>query len=154
MMTSLQNKIPPPIIMLLMALLMWLLHFKMPIYQFNNSFTFYIGILFILLGLTLDVKSLFDFKINKTTISPISLNNATALVIEGFYRISRNPMYLGMLFILLGVASLFASLSCFLLVPLFVFLINHLQIKAEEAVLEEKFSIAYIKYKRKVRRWL
>ncbi len=154
MMTSLQNKIPPPIIMLLMALLMWLLHFKMPIYQFNNSFTFYIGILFILLGITLDVKSLFDFKINKTTISPISLNNATALVIEGFYRISRNPMYLGMLFILLGVASLFASLSCFLLVPLFVFLINHLQIKAEEAVLEEKFSIAYIKYKRKVRRWL
>lgn len=149
-----QNKIPPPVIAICIGLLMWSLSSFIPIISLNPTLFTYLGIFFITIGLCLDVVSLFKFYKSKTTVSPISPDKATTLVIGGFYRFTRNPMYLGLLLVLMGIACLFASLSPFLLLPLFVSLMNGLQIKSEERALEKLFSAQYVNYKKKVRRWL
>jgi len=153
-MKRLQHKIPPPIITLVIALMMWGLHLLLPIRSVNFSILFYFGILCILAGLSLDIVSFLDFRKSDTTVNPLSPERATSLVIEGFYRFTRNPMYLGMLLILIGIAMLFASLSSFILLPIFVVLMNSLQIIPEEQALEKIFSQEYLDYKKKVRRWI
>ncbi len=153
-MDRIRNKIPPPVIALTIGLLMWALHINWPVYNFDTPALFYIGVTFISIGLCLDILSFFNFRKNKTTVNPISPEKASHLVVEGFYRFTRNPMYLGMLSVLTGTALLFSSLSGFLLLPLFIFLMNNLQIKPEEAVLERLFTKEYLEYKKAVRRWM
>ena len=153
-MKRIQNKIPPPVITLIFGLLMWSLSVHYPIKAFENVILYYSGLTFVIIGLYLDVKSLFNFRKNNTTISPISPEKATNLVIGGFYRFTRNPMYLGMLSILAGAAMLFGALSTILTLPVFIITMNELQIKPEEVALEKIFAEQYINYKQKVRRWL
>jgi protein-S-isoprenylcysteine O-methyltransferase Ste14 len=76
------------------------------------------------------------------------------LVVGGFYRYTRNPMYLGMVTALLGVAILLGTLSAFLPIPIFVWIIQKQFIEGEERFLEEIFGGQYLAYKGKVRRWL
>jgi protein-S-isoprenylcysteine O-methyltransferase Ste14 len=151
---SLQYKIPPPIIALIIGFCIWVCSYFLPIFNISVSEFYYIGIGLIVLGLSLDVISLFYFIKNKTTINPITPEKTTHLVISGFYRWTRNPMYLGLLFILVGNSLLFSSLFALFFLPLFVFIINTLQIKPEEKILEQIFSQQYIDYKNKVSRWL
>jgi len=153
-MKKLQHKIPPPIITLLIGLIMWGLHRFFPIGIIDFSALFYLGIISILVGLSLDVISFLNFQKNKTTVNPLSPDKATSLVIEGFYRFTRNPMYLGMLLILTGVAMLFGSFVSFFTLPVFVLIMNTLQIKPEEEALEKVFTDEYLDYKNKVRRWI
>lgn len=108
----------------------------------------------IVVGVSMDIISFLNFQKNKTTVNPLSPEKATSLVIGGFYRFTRNPMYLGMLLILTGIAMLLASISSFLLLPVFVLAMNSLQIKPEEKALEKIFSEEYLNYKKKVRRWI
>jgi protein-S-isoprenylcysteine O-methyltransferase Ste14 len=77
----------------------------------------------------------------------------TALVTDGFFRYTRNPMYLGMASLLFGVALLLGTAGALLSVPLFVWVIRRNFILAEERFLEETFGKAYLAYKRRVRRW-
>lgn len=153
-MSRIQNKIPPPIITLIIGLMMWSLNIYYPIQEYDSTLLFYFGITFIVLGLYLDVVSFFNFRKNKTTVNPISPEKATNLVIGGFYRFTRNPMYLGMLSILTGTALLFGSLSPVVMLPFFIYTMNELQIMPEEIALEKIFSSQYTSYKQKVRRWL
>ena len=76
------------------------------------------------------------------------------LVTDGVYRFSRNPMYLGMVLILTGVAFLLATLTPFIIVPVFAVVIDRVFIDAEETVLEERFDGRYRQYRQEVRRWL
>ncbi len=153
-MRLLQNKIPPPIIGLSIGLLMWWLSRQYPIYQFHFEWVNYLAYGLILCGLFIDIESLYKFIKNKTTANPLSPQKASKLVISGFYRFSRNPMYLGMLLVLTGAALLFAAVSSLLLLPLFILAINYLQIANEEKALEEIFGEDYLNYKQRVRRWL
>jgi protein-S-isoprenylcysteine O-methyltransferase Ste14 len=79
---------------------------------------------------------------------------ATALVTRGPYRLTRNPMYLGMTGILLGAAILMGSLTPFIVIPAFMALVADRFIAREEAMLEQAFGPAYLEYKQRVRRWL
>lgn len=153
-MKKLHNKIPPPIIAIFIVLIMWFTHNYFPLMTFDFFVFKNIAYLFILAGLILDVKSFLSFRKNKTTVSPLSPQKTSYLVINGFYRYTRNPMYLGMLFILIGSAILFESLSAFLILPLFILVINALQIKPEEKILSSFFGDEYLDYKKKVKRWL
>ena len=72
----------------------------------------------------------------------------------GIYRYSRNPMYLGMTLVLVGIAFLLANVGSLLVIPLFVFSITSLQIKPEELALEERFGDTYRDYKERVNRWI
>jgi protein-S-isoprenylcysteine O-methyltransferase Ste14 len=76
------------------------------------------------------------------------------LVTSGVYRFSRNPMYLGMVLILAGIAFLLATLTPFIIVPVFAVVMDRVFIDAEETVLEERFGDRYRQYRQEVRRWL
>ena len=80
--------------------------------------------------------------------------NTQGLVTTGLYKITRNPMYVGLLVILFGYGIWLGSLTPFLILPAFYWLITNMQIKPEERVLEEKFGQEYLDYKSKVKRWL
>ena len=150
----LKNKIPPPVIALSFGLLIWAMNLFVPIYVIPLGNIVYVGYALILFGLFLDILSFINFVKNKTTVNPIKPQNASTLVISGFYRFSRNPMYLGMFNILLGVTLLLGDISGLLMLPPLILTMNTLQIIPEEKVLEEIFGKDYLYYKENVRRWI
>jgi len=87
-----------------------------------------------------------------TTVKPFQ--ESTALITEGVFRISRNPMYLGFVFVLMGIAMLLGSLMPWFVIPLFAVLMDRIFITAEEQMLQTRFGQAWSEYKAKVRRWM
>jgi protein-S-isoprenylcysteine O-methyltransferase Ste14 len=79
---------------------------------------------------------------------------SSRLVIAGPFRYTRNPMYLGLTAILVGLAVLLGSLTPWLMIPLFIWLIGHNVIAVEEAILAEVFGDEYRQYQARVRRWI
>lgn len=154
MKSKLELIIPPPGYALIIGFLMWLLNQYFPIVSFIESPWNKIGLVLIVLALSMDLSSLYLFFKKRTTPSPFSPKKASSLVITGLYKYTRNPMYVGLLVILIGYAIWLGSLSPFLLVPLFYWLITNMQITPEEKILEEKFGQEYLDYKSRVRRWL
>ena len=147
-------KIPPPIYMLLIAGLMWLLDRFLPVMTLFPSPWNKCGFFVIIAALFMDGMSLMQFFRVHTTINPLHPENTKQLVITGTYRYTRNPMYLGLLFVLLGWAIILGSLSPYLVLPVFIWLITIEQILPEEFVLEQKFADEYRDYKKSVNRWL
>jgi protein-S-isoprenylcysteine O-methyltransferase Ste14 len=92
------------------------------------------------------------FRHGRTTIIPFQ--ESTALITAGPYRFTRNPMYLGMALFLLGAAFFLGSLSPFVVVAIFMVVIQTLFISREETMLAERFPAEFPGYRRKVRRWL
>jgi protein-S-isoprenylcysteine O-methyltransferase Ste14 len=111
-----------------------------------------LGALLIAIGLGVLVWAAATFARVGTPIKPFE--ESTHLVTRGMYRVTRNPMYLGMVVFLLGIAVLFGTISPFIPIPLFVWLIQTNIIRFEEAALERTFGDEYKEYKQKVRRWL
>ena len=112
----------------------------------------YLGIVIILVGLLIDVRAWVLFRKRKTTLNPYK--RPLKLVNDGLFKISRNPMYLGMDLILWGMSILLGSLITFIFPIIFIILIERLFIEFEEKNLEERFGKRYIDYKKKVRRWI
>ena len=146
--------IPPPVYALMIGFLMWLLNHNFPIYHLIDAPWNKIGIAIILIAASSDAWSIFLFLKKHTTANPMKPENTTGLVTKGLYKITRNPMYVGLLTMLTGYAIWLGSLSPFLVLPLFYFLITEMQIKPEEQILEKKFGQEYLNYKNSVRRWL
>lgn len=84
----------------------------------------------------------------------IPFRNVSALVTDGVYRFTRNPMYLGMLLVLLGCAVTVGSVYALAIPPLFAGIVQARFIRAEEALLQSLFGDEYAAYCRRVRRWL
>ena len=150
----LKLRIPPPIYAVIIAALMWFLSSFFPIAALLGEPLKLVGWLFIAIGLSIDLWSVGLFWKQKTTVNPLKPDNSNRIVMDGFYQYSRNPMYLGMLSILLGLALLFGTLSSFIALPIFVLLITTQQIIPEEMILTNKFGQEYLDYKHRVRRWL
>ena len=87
-----------------------------------------------------------------TTVKPFQ--ESSELVILGPFHVTRNPMYLSMTVLLLGLAVLLGSLTPFFVIPLFVLIINRRFIPAEESMLERRFGESYRNYQQRVRRWI
>lgn len=147
-------KIPPPVYAIFVAVLMWLLHNYLPITQLISEPWNKVGIVLIVFAVSLDIWSLILFLKQKTTPNPMRPENTSEIVSNGLYKISRNPMYVGLLTILTGFAIWMGSLMPFIMLPLFFWIITEMQIKPEEKYLEDKFGDTYLDYKSKVRRWL
>ncbi|MCF7809561.1 isoprenylcysteine carboxylmethyltransferase family protein [bacterium] len=128
------------------------LNFLLPIKKLAPFPWNFIGILPLAFGILLNLIADKAFTKNKTTVKPFE--ESTALITDGAFRISRNPMYLGMTFILLGLALLLGRLSPLLIIPFYVLLMDLIFIKAEEKMLEKSFRDNWMNYKRKVRRWI
>lgn len=117
-----------------------------------NAIQLVAGVSIALAGLALIVVSLGLFRASGTRAEP--WQPSSALVIAGLYRATRNPMYLGMALLALGIAILFASLPAVLLTALAVLVVDRFVIRREEAYLARRFGDDYHTYRARVRRWL
>lgn len=99
-----------------------------------------------------DTAAMTAFRRERTT--PMPWRPASALVTSGPYRITRNPMYVGMAALFAGLAFAFGTLLALLVLPLVLVLIDRVVIAREEPYLERRFGAEYVAYKRRVRRWL
>ncbi len=148
----LNTKIPPPIVAILFAVM---------IFYFSDSFAYvdlpfkiYISLFFVLLGFFITFSSARNFKKKETTVNPIKPEEASQLVTDGFFKITRNPMYLGMLLFLLGLSIYNGLIVGLVFLPLFVGYITFFQIIPEESAMIEIFGEDYKAYMKKVRRWI
>ena len=110
------------------------------------------GVILIAVGVWLNVRGSTQFERAGTPIRPGSCGGA--LVTEGVFRLSRNPMYLGLASILFGAGLGLGSVAGLVVTPLFVGSINARFIPMEERILEEEFGEAYDAYRVRVRRWI
>lgn len=146
------NKIPPPIVTLAFGLT---IYFSRNIFPDINNIIFYIlSLFFIILGPFILISAVRSFKAEQTTINPININNASSLVISGVFKYSRNPMYLGMVFILLALSLRFNIVGGILFTFIFIMYITKFQIIPEEAAMKSIFGEDFNKYKNKTRRWI
>jgi protein-S-isoprenylcysteine O-methyltransferase Ste14 len=95
-----------------------------------------------------------QFRRANTTINPFKPQNTSALVTSGVYRLTRNPMYVGLVLVVLGWAAFLCSLWALAGPILFVLYISRFQIKPEEQILSAKFGASYAEYQSRVHRWL
>jgi protein-S-isoprenylcysteine O-methyltransferase Ste14 len=105
----------------------------------------------LLMGLAYAFGGVASFRAGGTEIVPGSKSNM--LHRKGLYQHTRNPMYLGFVVFLVGVAFLLGSVSPFAVPPLFLALIQVLFVRNEERWMEEQFGEEYLAYKRTTRRW-
>ena len=148
----LRHKIPPLIVTLIFGLVIYFSKTCFPSIRFNyESLT---GIGLIILGLTVIITAVSSFRKNQTTVNPLKPDAASKLVTEGVFKFSRNPMYLGLLIILIGISVQFNLIGGLIFLSIFIFYMNYFQIIPEEGAMTELFKEDFINYKNKVRRWI
>ena len=146
--------IPPPLIAVTLAGCMWFLDrlpFALP---FSLPAAEIIAGVTVATGFAVAGAGVLEFRRHRTTVNPIRLDKATALVTSGIFRFTRNPMYLGLLLVLAGIGIRLGSLLPFGAAALFIPIINVLQIRPEEATMERLFGDEYTAYRQRTRRWL
>ena len=144
-MKYLELRIPPALLMLLFGGLMRLTDWLLPTFRVEALF---------LLAITVVVSGIVSFRQAKTTVDPTHPERATQVVTGGIYQFSRNPMYLGFALMLLAFAAKMSNPVTIVFIPLFVWYLNHFQIKPEEQALTQLFGDQYQQYQATVRRWL
>ena len=153
-MASLELKVPPPAVALVVALAMgWVSRYGV-LEGVPLAWRVGAALAVAAVGACFDVAGIIAFRRAKTTVNPMKPEKSAALVRSGVYRITRNPMYVGMVFILLAWAVYLAS-PWALFGPLaFAAYITRFQIKPEERVLAARFGDEFASYTARVRRWL
>lgn len=157
-MSRLELKIPPLLLVLIFAGLMFGISHLLPLWQFISTelvlWRAALAGVWCAAGVVVALLGVITFRRAHTTVNPLTPQQARALVQNGIFRYSRNPMYLGMLLLLLGWALWLAELSAFLPLPFFVWYLNQFQIKPEERALNRLFGASFLQYQQTVRRWL
>lgn len=149
----LQKRIPPPLVTLICAGGAYLSNTALPA-SHGLKLRGIVTVGFVVLGLGLLLPSLISFVRARTTVSPLSPERTTTLVTTGMFRISRNPMYLGMACLLIAFIFWLGNFFQLLWLIAFCAYLNTFQIKPEEASLNIKFGSSYQAYCSRVRRWL
>ena len=152
-MNALELKIPPPIVATLVAALMWLAS-RAPALRLEVPARRMIAASLAVFGVAVATAGISSFKRAQTTVNPLKPQSTSSLVVSGVYRVSRNPMYVGMLLMLLGWAVLLSNVLALAIVPAFVLYMNRFQIGPEETVLARMFGGEYETYRSRVRRWI
>lgn len=152
-MKTLELRIPPVGVFLICAASTWGI----------NQWTFIEGLQFVVgqpivwaiigIGGLVGLLGVLEFRRSSTTVNPHKPEKTSAFVQSGVYQFSRNPMYLGLVIVLIGVAFKWGSLLGFLIIPIFIGYMNRFQIQPEEEMMEEKFGEEFTFYKEEVRRW-
>ena len=109
---------------------------------------------FAALGIALAAAGVVEFRRAQTTVNPMDPSSTSTLVMSGVYRFTRNPMYLGFAFILLGWGAFLSNAATLLVVAGFIFYLTRFQIVPEERALERAFGADFRAYRAVVRRWL
>ena len=145
-------KIPPPLIVLVLVISIYFSSKKIDL--INIPFQLQISFFILSIGLLIFLYPVLQFIKSKTTVDPIKFKKVNKLVTSGIFKYSRNPMYLGMLMVVLSTSIFYLNIFSILTPFLFIFWINKFQIKREEVFLTEKFGKEYLSYKNKTRKWL
>ena len=146
------KKIPPPILVLILVSSNYYSSKEIDLIHLPNQAL--ISIIIFLFGILILINPIFKFIKSKTTIDPIKFKKVNKLIISGIYKYSRNPMYLGLLMIVISTSIFYLNIFSITTPFLFYCWINRFQIKREEIFLTEKFGEEYMSYKIKTRRWI
>ncbi len=146
------RKLLPPHYFLGAMLLAVILHFLLPVSQILIFPWRLLGLAPLVIGIVLNLLADQAFKKHNTTVKPFE--ESSALVTDGVFKITRNPMYLGIVLILFGVAMLLGSAAPFAVVLLLAVLLDRVFIAPEEQKLEDTFGERFQHYRRRVRRWI
>jgi len=145
-------KIPPPILVIILTSLVYFSSTKLELIYL--PYRQIVSVIILIIGLIVIVSPVVDFIKSKTTVNPVKFKNVNRLVTTGIYRYSRNPMYLGMILIVISTTVYYLNFLSVFSPLIFYIWINKFQINREEIFLEEKFGGEYLKYKSKTRRWI
>ena len=145
-------KIPPPILVLILITSNYFSQNRLEIiylpYKYSTS------VLILLVGSLILINPVFKFIKSKTTVNPVKFKKVNKLVTSGIYKYSRNPMYFGMILIIISTSIFYLNYYSMVTPFIFYFWINRFQIKREEIFLKEKFGKEYLSYMSKSRRWI
>ena len=147
-----ETKIPPPLVTLIFGLSIYFSRELFPTIEIKYSF--YVGIFLLLLGFLILISAVRLFRIDQTTVNPLSPKQATKLVTEGIFKFSRNPMYLGMACVLASLAMFFNIIGGIVFIALFSAYITKFQIVPEEKAMLDLFYEDFNQYKQTTRRWI
>lgn len=151
---TLELKLPPPLVGAIVAVSMYLAAWLIPDAALTLPGRLVVCWLLVLAGIGVDLAGLHAFRRARTTINPMRPHATSTLVTSGIYRFTRNPMYLGMLLLLLAWAVWLSSLLALLITAAYVVYLNRFQITPEERALASRFGQDYADYRKRVRRWL
>ena len=153
-MKSLENRIPPPFVCLIVALVMWGATLKAPAYPIDERLRYGLAAGVFAFSLFVGVSGIRAFLRARTTINPVDIEAASRLVTGGIFQYTRNPMYVGFTGLLTALAILLGT-PWAMLGPLLFFVFTwRFQIAPEERVMQAKFGESYADYRASVRRWL
>ena len=146
------RRILPPVWLVASILVAAALHFGLPLVRFQSDLVRIFGAVLLLFGMFMTASAAGAFKRAGTPVIPFE--TSTALVTTGWFRFTRNPMYLGMVLMLIGTGVALGSVGALLPLPVFIAIIQTQFIRGEEKMLTEIFGQQYTDYRARVRRWL
>lgn len=150
----LELRIPPLAVTLLTGGAAWIAAHTFPALHLDSPSIPAIAATLGLLGVGCCLLGVISFPRAHTTVNPLNPSAASALVASGIYRLTRNPMYLGFLFVLLGEIVWLGSPIALVAAPVFAVYLNRFQIIPEERALQERFGPEFPAYTTRVPRWL
>ena len=140
-MNALALKVPPVAQVIITAAAMYGVSKMVPALTFSLNGSTALAVGLGVMGLSLGVMGVTQFRIAQTTPNPQALEKVSSLVTSGIYRYSRNPMYLGLVLILLGWAFYLSHFLAFVLLPVFILYMTRFQIQPEEQMMARKFAL-------------
>jgi protein-S-isoprenylcysteine O-methyltransferase Ste14 len=143
-MPALELRVPPPVVVLVIGVIMWLISRASPPFHFDLPARNWIAVVLVSAGFVTGISGVVTFRKAKTTVDPMK-PRASSLVTWGVYAMSRNPMYLVGLVMLLGWAVFLLNAIAFLFLPYVVY-INRFQIAPEERALTSLFGEMHVAY--------
>jgi protein-S-isoprenylcysteine O-methyltransferase Ste14 len=146
------QKTMPTTYLLISIAVMAALYFLFPAMRIIPPLWNLFGLVPLALGVIINLAADKAFHQANTTVKPFE--ESAALITHGVFRASRNPMYLGFVLMLIGIAVLMRSLTPYVVVLAFAILIDRMYITVEERMLAEKFGVEWEKYRQSTRRWL
>ena len=153
-MDALELRIPPPVVALAVGALIWAVSLVTPSVPAPLESRAIVAAVPLIAGGALGVAAIALFLKARTTIEPMKPFETCVIVDAGVYRLSRNPMYLGITLLLVAWAILLGNPVGLALVAAFPAYITRFQIRPEERALSERFGERYEAYRRRVRRWV
>lgn len=154
MMKFLENKIPPPLVAIIIAAVMWVLSKFTSTLVLSATIKYSLIVGFVFTGIFFALSGAVSFRLAKTTVNPLKPDTASALVTTGIYQFTRNPMYVGFVAFLLAWASYLGTVWGIGLIVVYIAYIQCFQIMPEERALTKIFKGEFIEYKAQVRPWL
>ena len=133
---------------------LFVIFFTKDIFRFSIELPTLLGYITIVAGLIIIFVAAKQFKAANTTINPTKPETASVLVSNGVFSYSRNPMYLGMLIIIIGFSIIHNLIAIIVFMPLWIIYMINFQIIPEEEAMKILFKEEFLNYSKKTRRWI